>query len=44
MILEPPPKLDSEESKILSSSFGISRENQPNEVISKMVFTHILKR
>ena len=44
MIVDPPQKLDSAESKIISSSFGISRGNQSNEVISKMVLTHILKR
>ena len=44
MILYPPQKLDSEESKILSSSFCISRGNQTNEVIYNMVLTHILKR
>ena len=44
MILDPPQKLDSEESNILSGYFGISSENMPNEVISKMVLTHILMR
>ena len=44
MIVDPPQKLDSEESNILSSSFGISRGNKSNEVISNMVLTHILKR
>ena len=43
MIVDPPQKLDSKESNILSSSFGISRGNQSNEVISKMVLTHLLK-
>ena len=43
MIVDPPPKLYSEESDILSSYFGISRGNQSNEVISKMVLTHLLK-
>ena len=44
MIVDPPPKLYSEESDILSSYFGISRGNQSNEVISNMVLTHLLKR
>ena len=44
MIVDPTPKIDSEESTILSSSFGISIENQLNEVISKIVLTHISKR
>ena len=43
MIVDPPQKLYSEESNILPDSFGISRKNQSNEVISKMVLTHILK-
>ena len=44
MVLDPPPKLDSEESNIISGSFGISSENLSNEVLSKMVLTHLLKR
>ena len=44
MIVYPPPKLDSEESNIISGCFGISSENQSNEIISKMVLTHILNR
>ena len=44
LIIDPHPKMDSEESNIISSSFGISRENKSNEVISKMLLTHILKR
>ena len=44
IIVNPPPNPESEESNIISSSFGISRGNQSNEVISKMVLTHILKR
>ena len=43
MIVDPPPKLEIEESTILSSSFGISRGNQSNEVISKMVLTSLFK-
>ena len=41
MIVDLPPKLSSEESKIISGYFGISRGNKSNEVISKMVLTHI---
>ena len=37
MIVDPLPKLDSEESNILSRYFGISRENQSNEAIFDMV-------
>ena len=44
MIVDPPPKLVSEESNILSSYFGISRRNQSNEAIPKMVLNHLLKR
>ena len=36
--------MDGKESYILSGSLGISSENISNEVISKMVLTHILKR
>ena len=43
MIVDPPPKLYSEESRIISSYFGISRENQSNEVTYNMLLTHILK-
>ena len=44
MIVGLPPKLDIKKSKILSSSFDISRGNKSNEVISNMVLTHLLKR
>ena len=44
MIVDPLKKLDGEESNIISSSFGISSEKQSNEVISKMLLTHHLKR
>ena len=44
MIVDPPQKRDSEESNILSGSFGISSRNISNEVISKMFLTHILTR
>ena len=37
MLVEPPQKLDSEKSNILSSSFVISSENQSNEVIPNMI-------
>ena len=43
MIVDPPQKQDSEEPNILSSYFSISRGNQSNEVIYRMVLTHILK-
>ena len=43
MIVDSTQKLDNEESSILSSSFGISRGNQSNSVISKLVLTHPLK-
>ena len=44
MIVDPPQKLESNESDILSSCFGTSRENLSNEVISKMVSTNLIKR
>ena len=37
MIVEPPSKLDSEDSKTISVCFGSSRGNHLNEVISNMV-------
>ena len=43
MIVDPTPKLNSEESDFLSSCYGPSMKNQSNEVISKMVLTHLLK-
>ena len=43
MIVNPSPKLDSDESDFLSSCYGPSIENQSNEVISKMVLTRIFK-
>ena len=43
IIVDPPPKLDNEESNILSSYFGISSENQSNEFIFKMLLTNHLK-
>ena len=43
MIVDQPPKLDSEESNILLGSLGISSENQSNKVIYKMVSTYILR-
>ena len=44
MIVDLPPELDSDESDFLSICYGQSMENQSNEVISKMVLTHVLKR
>ena len=41
--MDPTPELDRDESNIISSSFGISSENQPNEDISKMALNHLLK-
>ena len=43
MIVDPPPKMDSEESNIISSYFDISRENKSNEVISKILLNNPLK-
>ena len=40
MIVDPPPKLDRDESDFLSSCYGPSMENQSNEGISKMVLTN----
>ena len=42
-LCEPPPKLNSDESDVLSIFYSQSMENEPNEVISKMVLTHLLK-
>ena len=44
MVLDPPQKLDSDESDFISSCYDPSMENQSNEVICKMVLTYILKR
>ena len=44
MIVESTQKMDSEESNILSSSFGIPRGNKSNEVIYNMVLSNILNR
>ena len=43
MIVDPPPKINSEESDVLSICYGTSMENQSNEVISKMVLTYFFK-
>ena len=43
MILDPHPKLDSDESEFISNYYGQSMENQSNEGISNMVITHLLK-
>ena len=42
MVLDPPPKLNSEESDCLSICFCASMENQSDEVMSKILLTHIL--
>ena len=44
IILDPHPKLDSDESGFLSNCYGQSMKNHSNGDISKMVLTHILKR
>ena len=44
LIVDPPSKLNSDESDFLSSCYGPSMENKSNEVISKMLLTHLLKR
>ena len=44
MTVDPPPKLNSEESYIFSSCFVTSMENQSNELISNMALTNLLKR
>ena len=44
MIVDPPPKFNSDESDVLSICYGQSMENRSNEVISKIVLTHLLKR
>ena len=44
MILDPYPKLDSDELELLSKCYGRSMKNQSNENISKRVLTHLLKR
>ena len=44
MLVDPPQKLNSEESDIISSCFGTSIENQSNEVMSNTVLTNILNR
>ena len=44
MILDPHPKLDSDELELLSNCYGQSMKNELNEDISKRVLTHPLKR
>ena len=44
MIVYPPSKQDSDESDFFSSCYVPSMENQPNEVFSNMVLTHLFKR
>ena len=41
MIVDPPPKFNSDESYFISSCYGPSMENQSNKVISKMVLTNL---
>ena len=43
MIADPHLKLDSVELEALSNCYSQSMKNQLNEVISKMVLTHLLK-
>ena len=43
MIVDPPPKLYKDESDVVSGCYAQSMENQPNEVITKMVLTHFFK-
>ena len=44
MIIDPPPKMNSEKSDIISRCFVTSRENQSSEVMSKMLLNDLLKR
>ena len=44
MIVDPNLEKEIEEYYIISSSCGISSQNESNEVITKMVLTHLLKR
>ena len=44
MVVDPPSKLDGDESNILSGSLGIPSENKSNEIISNMLLTNILNR
>ena len=43
MIVDPHPKLVSDEIELLSNCYGQSMKNQSNEDIAKMVLTHPLK-
>ena len=43
MIVDPHPKLDSDESELLSNCYGQSMKNQSDGDISKMLLTHLLK-
>ena len=43
MIVDPHPKLDSDELELLSNCYGQSMKNEPNEHIAKRVLTHLLK-
>ena len=42
MIVDPHPKLDSDESYFLSNCYSQSMKNQSNEDISRMVLTNLL--
>ena len=44
IFVDPPKKLDSEESCIISGFLGISNEKQLDRVISNMALTHLLSR
>ena len=43
MIVDPHPKLDSDESEVFSNCYGQLMKNQSNGDISKMVLTHLLR-
>ena len=43
MIVDPPPKFNSDSSGVLSACYGQSMGNKSNEVISEIVLTHLLK-
>ena len=44
MIVDPHPKLDSDESAFISNCYVQSTKNQLNGDISKIVLTHLIKR
>ena len=41
MIVDPPPKLNSDESDVISICYGLLMENKSDEVISKILLTRI---